>query len=316
MVPNRPWSTSLSRSRYGDVGTHGEWEIAIEHYHWERLEPAYQLAVELGVGTTAAYGSWFRLIEGETLTRRQSATTEAAPWLEVEVIESQVPHRDAVVAVIREACDSIADRLGWTHGPETLASVLTSEADAPWAIGRYGYMIDKYPVDKICLPQHATADPDDLAEVVAHEYAHVIVLNAAQGRAPIWLNEGVAMLAENELDARAVRAMASGEVEWKTPEALDEAHNAERRGGENSERVWLAYQQSALLGRFLASIEGERKIGDLLRAFADNSNWTELKMRVSGQSPADEALKQTFGLSERETFAQALEWVREQAQRR
>jgi hypothetical protein len=51
---------------------------------------------------------------------------------------------------------------------------------------------------------------------------------------------------------------------------------------------------------------GKAKLGQLLDAFTDNTLLTDLKMRVTGQSPADEALKQVYGLGERELFAAVL----------
>ena len=308
MTPNTP--RSFATSRYGTLGDHMEWRAAIEQYHWDRVEEAYALINELGIGGDAGYGGWYRLIEAEATTRARSQVRRLTDWLELETIPEETAYADELPERVLEACDGIAERLGWKHGPATRVSVLAAEADAPWAIGRYGYMADKYPYDKICVPQRALDSPGELRATVAHEYAHVITLNGAEGRVPTWLDEAIAMLAEPNPDLNARRAFANGDADWLWPDDLDHAFHAERRGGENSRRVYLAYQQAAWLGRYLVSLSGEAQIADLLRGFANNSAWTEVKMRVTGQHPADEALREVFGMSEQETFAEALEWIK------
>jgi hypothetical protein len=306
--PNTP--RPFATSRYGALGDNMEWRAAIEHYHWDRVEEAQKLAIELGVGASAGYEGWYRLIEAEAETRGRAEVRRLTEWLELETIPEETTHAEDLAERVIEACDGIAERLGWTHGPQTRVSVLSAEADAPWAIGRYGYMADKYPYDKICVPQQAVDSPARLRATVAHEYAHVITLNGAEGKVPTWLDEGIAMLAEPNPDLIVRRAFADGRAPWLEPDELDRAFHAERRGGENSQRIYLAYQQSAWIGRFLASQGGEARIADLLHGFANNSVLTEVKMRVTGQHPADEALREVYGMSEKEAFAEALDWIK------
>lgn len=306
--PNTP--RPFATSRYGTLGDHMEWRTAIEEYHWDRVDNAYRLVSTLGVGKEAGYEGWYRLIEAEAETRARAEVRRLTDWLELETIPEETEHAEDLPDRVLEACDGIAERLGWKHSPATRVSVLTAEADAPWAIGRYGYMADKYPYDKICVPLRALSDAAELRSTVAHEYAHVIALNGAEGKVPTWLDEAIAMLAEPNPDLVARRAFVEGHADWLWPEDLDRAFHAERRGGENSRRVYFAYQQSAWLGRFLVSLCGEARIGELLHGFANNSAWTEVKMRVTGQSPADEALREVFGMSEHEVFSEALEWIK------
>lgn len=305
--PNTP--RPFATSRYGVVGDHLEWRAAIEAYHWDKVEEAYQMAIDLGIGGSAGFEGWFRLIEAEATTRARAEVQRLTDWLQLETIPEEATFVDDLPERVLEACDGIAQRLGWTHGPQTRVAVLTAEADAPWAIGRYGYMADKYPYDKICVPERALHHPGELRSTIAHEYAHVIVLNATEGKAPTWLDEAIAMLAEPNPDLRARRAFATGEAEWLDPIELDRAFHAERRAGENSRRVYFAYQQSAWIGRYLASLAGEAEIFKLLHGFANNSMLTEVKMRVTGQHPADEALREVYGMSETEAFAEALNWI-------
>ncbi|MGV3617119.1 MAG: peptidase MA family metallohydrolase [Fimbriimonas sp.] len=305
-ITPRPFTTS----RYGSLGDHTEWRTAIEHYHWDRVAEAHQMANELGLGASGGYGGWYRLIEAEATTRYRSEVRKLADWLELEWIPTGGDEGEDLGQEVLEACDGIATRLGWTHGPLTRVAILSAEVDAPWAIGRYGYMADKYPYDKICVPARVVNSPSELRATVAHEYAHVIVLNGAIGRAPTWLDEAIAMLAEPNPDLQARSAFSDGQADWLGPDELDMAFHAERRDGENSRRVYFAYQQAAWIGRFLVSCCGEARIAELLNGFANNSTWTELKMRATGQHPADEALREVFAMSEREVFAAALEWIR------
>jgi hypothetical protein len=303
-------STSRSTTRYGSVGDYGEWQAAIEEYYWDRLEPAYDLAVALGVGVTGAYEGWFRMIEAETVTRRQSEMREVNDWLSLERIPHEAHDADEMARLAVDACEDVAERFGFEERPKTLVTVLSEEADAPWAVGRFGYMMDKYPYDKVCVPHNSVGTTHGFQEVVAHEYAHVVVLNVTQGRAPHWLNEAIAMLAERSSDLRLRQAFASGQADWLSPRELENVHTARRQGEPHPARTWRAYQQSAWIGRYLVSLRGEKGIGELLNGFSNNSAWTELKMRVTGQPAADEALREVYGLGEEETFAKALAWLR------
>jgi hypothetical protein len=297
-----------SRNRYGSIGEHGEWKNAVEHYHWDRLQQAYDLSLELGVGATGVYGRFFRQIEAEHLTRLQSELQKSTDWLTLESIRHETDHVPQWQEVVLDACANIAGRLGWEHGAPTMISVLAAESDAPWAVGRYGYCVDKFPYDKICLPQVSLTN-GQLEETVVHEYAHVITLNLSEGLVPRYLDEAIAMVAQGEPDYRVLRGFASDQIRWLAVEDINATYVQEMQAG-GGQQLWFAYQQSAAIGHYLVSLKGEAGLGDLLRAFSDNSTLTELKMRIVGQSPADEALQQVYGFGERELFERALRWTR------
>jgi len=287
----------------------GVWKVAIDAYYWDRLEQAHDLAIELGVAFP--WQEWFfRLIEAEAVTREQSETTAVDPQLSVELIPSEIPHAEQVTEVINHACTVVRDRFGWPEGAKTLVSVLAEQSDAPWTVGRAGYMMDKYPYDKICIPRNATATPNGLHTVIRHEYAHVMVLNLSEGKAATWLHEAVTMVAQDWPRREDWAKFAGGQEPWLEPVTLNAAFNDQHDPSRFHARS-LAYSQSAGIGFYLKSISGESKIGDLLRAFADNSNWTELKMSLTGQSPADEALRQIYGFGEKDLFARTLNWLAE-----
>lgn len=300
--------------RYAPVGDHGDWRTAIEEYYWDRLDTAYGFAQEIGVGFGGGYEGWYRTIEAEAITREQGDQEALNDWLTVEVVPHELGHgglaRHEVHEVVGETCEEVACRFGFATGAKTLVTVLAQETDAPWAVGRYGYMMDKYPYDKICIPLVSTRSAHGLSEVVSHEYAHVLVQSTTEGRSPKWLHEAIAMLAERSSDYRLRSAFAHGDAAWLWPHDLEITHSRNRQGEPDRERTWQAYQQSAWLGRYLVEQKGEAGIGDLLRGFANNSTWTELKMRVTGQTSADEALREVYGFGENELFERTLGWLR------
>src|SRR6185436_10073829 len=114
-------------------------------------------------------------------------TLELAPWLKIEFRADEVDCPESTQALIVDACLEVATRLGFEVGPPVLITVLTIESDAVWAVGRFGYFVDKYPYDKICVPTRDMSDTQRLRSTVMHEFAHAVVLNLADGHAPRWL---------------------------------------------------------------------------------------------------------------------------------
>jgi hypothetical protein len=290
---------------------HIDWNMAIDHYYWDRMEAAYETAEPLGVGLAGRYVFWYRSIEAEYITRKQSERRKLADWLELETIPHEVGGREERVAeIVLAACDDVARRFGWEHGPPTLVSVLAAETDAPWTLGRYGFCVDKHPYDKVCLPNKAVFNERELRATTAHEYAHVITLNLSDAKVPRYLDEAVAMLAQGEFDEEVRREFVSGELEWYGPDDLDSVYVEERHDEAADDELWLAYQQSAQIGRYLASLKGEKALGDLMRAHFNNSIWTELKINVTSDTHTSEALREVYGMTEEQLFERALAWLK------
>jgi tetratricopeptide (TPR) repeat protein len=91
------------------------------------------------------------------------------------------------------------------YGAEQFRDVTRSPA---WA----GALYD----GRIKVPAGGITEKTDLLEkVLIHEYTHAVVHRAALGRAPVWLNEGIAQYEEGKRtvsDAAALRGLASGNV--------------------------------------------------------------------------------------------------------
>lgn len=289
---------------------HIDWQVPIEHFLWDRLIEAHRDASGMSVGAWAEYLPWYRMIEAEWLIRTRGEMQTVNDWLRVEFIAEEIGETSDLTSAIEAICVETAHMFSVEERPEILLSVLSIESDAPWVDARAGYFIDKYPYDKICIPHYSVSRPDLLREVVGHEYTHALNLALTQAKCPIWLNEALAMLSQTALDQRALSDFRSGRATWKSPRELDQGFAAERRGDGQHRVIFLAYEQAAWIGRYLLTLGDRAKLGDLMRAFNDNSFLGELKMRLTSETPADEALRQTYGLGEDEVFAQALDWVR------
>ena len=73
--------------------------------------------------------------------------------------------------------------------------------------------------------------------------------------------------------------------------------------------IHRAYEQAAWIVRYLLTLGDQRKLGDLMRAFNDNTLFEELKMRFTAEDPAEEALRQIYGLHQSQVFDAAFEWI-------
>ncbi len=287
--PNPPFT-----ARYGTVGQSGEWHEAIEAYYRDAMPQAYAMASALGAGYGGSALRWYRMIEAEARVREIAQITAIAPWLSFEAAEELDDERRELM---REACERVAGTLGWNFEMPARIAVLLPESDAPWHEARYGYCVDKYPYDKICVPHAAYADPATLARVVAHEYTHVITLNLTQARIPHWLDEGLAMTMEGA-PPRPVET-------WLEPTALNAAFEADRREATGLARSGHAYSQAAQLVRHLRRLKGDAGLAKLVRAFTNNSVWDEIKINLLGEPSVEEALHEVYGLGQRELFAAA-----------
>jgi len=286
-------------ARYGLhlIGDRGVWKEAIRAYYADEVDQAIGLVEDLGATFGGAALDWYRLIEGEALTRRRGTIREIEPWLRLEAIDSELPGVDHLSDVLREACQSVAERLGWDFEVPVLVSILTGEADAPWHSARYGYAMDKVPYDKVCLPRAIAFDEAELAAVTRHEFAHIVTLNKTDNRAPTWLEEGISQLMEGREPSRSMT--------WLSPEELHFAFGVDRREAANMRGVGDAYAQSLSVVSAMYDLKGDEGIRHLLGAFTNNSLWDEVKINLFDASATEEAIREVYGLGVAELFEQA-----------
>lgn len=124
-----------------------------------------------------------------------------------------------------------------------------------WSAGVYDGRI-KLPVGGLMA-----SDDDVLERTLRHEYGHVLVHELSRGRAPVWLNEGVAIWAEEERDG--------DRVEWAEGTVAGQPlfHLAQLQGAFTRlppDRVHVAYAQSYLAVRALVDRHGARRLRTLL----------------------------------------------------
>ena len=272
-------------------------------YLEDDVEASYRAAIDLGSSTSGGTILFYRQLEAEAETRIHATLRKPAPWLQVEA-------RDVVDSAMESAVvcklEATAKRFGFESRPDTMVTVLISEVDTPWAVGRAGYFVDKVPYDKICMPEAALQSCEQFAAVLSHEYAHLIALHLAKGHAPRWLNEAFATLSEGYPIGDGIEMFKSGYMPWRNEQQLDLAFVAATDNHAGLAARHQAYTQSAVLGKYLQSLKGDTGFVDLLRGFANNSVWKDIAMRFTLQEPVDEALREVYGFGVRELFERAL----------
>jgi hypothetical protein len=127
---------------------------------------------------------------------------------------------------------------------------------------------------RIKLPSRGFEEGDQavVERTLRHEYGHVLVNQLSRGRAPVWLNEGVAIWCEEERDGDredwAYRTL-SGQVLF----SLQELEGSFTRL--NPERVHVAYAQSYLAIRRLVDRSGGRSMRELLTSLGKGDSLDE-----------------------------------------
>ena len=108
-----------------------------------------------------------------------------------------------------------------------------------------------------------------LAKTLRHEYAHALVVSIAGPRCPVWLNEGVAMWAEDEEDGER-EDWAFGAIRLSQAFGLA---RLERSFLQLSDRQAVAaYAQSYLAVRHIVTRYGQLPLRKLLTAFASTAS--------------------------------------------
>ena len=138
---------------------------------------------------------------------------------------------------------------------------------------------------RIKLPSRGVEDGDSavLERTLRHEYGHVLVNQLSRGRAPVWLNEGVAIWCEEEDDGDredwAYRTLA-GQVLFPLG---DLEGSFTRLPGD---RVHVAYAESYLAVRALLENSSGRALRDLLTALGDGKSVDEAMRSVYSRNLA------------------------------
>ncbi|RYG37970.1 hypothetical protein EON81_05010 [bacterium] len=290
-IPDSPVVKNLP-SYLGAAGEGSAWHEAIAAYHRDEVGAAFELAESLGAGYGGASLSWYRVMEAEALARAASRIVEIAPGVRLEAVNP-----DPLVEPLRASLDRVVGLAGARPTVPILVTVMLPEADAPWHQARYGYMIPKEGLAKVCLPDWTTNELDAFGAVARHELMHVAVTEFTGDRAPEWLQEGMAQIAEG-------RTVPDSVEPWLSPEDLRRAFHVDRRDPANQGRNRMAYAQALRLVGHLCTRRDHGCLTRLMEAFTDNSWLTEIRITL-GLTPIDEALQEVYGFDERTLFEQA-----------
>lgn len=169
-----------------------------------------------------------------------------------------------VLEALEEAYNEVGRDLGFYPVVEVPVLLYTQRdfaelTGAPdWAGGLYDGKI-RIPVGGL------TAMNDQLRAVLQHEYTHVALHYLTGGRCPLWLNEGLAEVAERRyfdppLQALPAAAVADKLLPWSRIERSFE--------GLSPAEVKLAYEQSYSLVSFFIGQYGWHKMADVLAEIA------------------------------------------------
>jgi hypothetical protein len=288
------------------VDDRSAWKAIGDLYFEDKVEEALALIHRTGSGEGGANLSWFRMIEAEAVSRRGSEVRQLASFLEVEFIPEETPGGiEAHIPLLLNACARVSRSLWYAHGPPTRLAFLSEAANAPWATSPHGYCIDMYPYEKLCMPSSLFHQPKQLAETVAHEYAHVATLNTTQGRAARWFEEAVSMQFERDPDRRDQTKFERDEAPWLAPGPLNVAF-----GSDDQFEVWDAYQQSMWIGRYIRARAGDDTFVALIREMGADRRLQGMWARFLGRSADDEGLRSTLGESSGAVFQGALDWLK------
>jgi hypothetical protein len=140
-----------------------------------------------------------------------------------------------------------------------------------------------FPEQNIVMLGISPSELDWGRKAIVHELTHVLVGHltfSCLGDVPTWLNEGLAMYSEGELDRASARQLDDA----IRNDTLLTIRSMSGGFSENSEKAYLSYSQSHSITNFLIQTYGQEKMTSLLVSLRDGLT-------------ADEALMQTYNFN-------------------
>lgn len=178
---------------------------------------------------------------------------------------------ESLLSLLEDAYSEVGDRLGFYPGQRSQVLVMQTDDfrrvhDLPdWAGGLYD--------GKIRLPvPGANTRPSSLKGAVMHEYAHHVIYLRSSGKCPIWLNEGLAQIFEN--DPENLSRFCNPRSQPKAVYTLDELDHFFKNSPDRQQASAL-YQQSLTATARLVNEHGWQRVGDFLGLLAVGHGMTK-----------------------------------------
>jgi Peptidase MA superfamily len=165
----------------------------------------------------------------------------------------------------------------WLYGNQTDFRSALGAGSPQWSGGQ------TYPAFRVVLLLAPSTDPAGVQKSVAHEMTHVAVDDPSQsglGQPPAWLDEGLAMVAEGQLDPPIQQSLDAA----VKAQILMSIQSISGNFPESTEGATLAYAESDSLVTYLLRTYGRPRIDRLIGDFRQGET-------------ADEAFQDAFGNS-------------------
>jgi hypothetical protein len=163
-----------------------------------------------------------------------------------------------------------------------------------------------FPDQDIVILGISQSDLDWGRDAIVHELTHVLVGHltfSCLGDVPTWLNEGLAVYSEGELDAQSQKQLEDAIRD-------DTLLTVRSLGGsfsEVSDKAYLSYSQSYSITRFLVETYGQQDMTALLLALTDGMTIDDALIQTYGFDieGLEDAWRQAVGAQPRSVSAQA-----------
>jgi Flp pilus assembly protein TadD len=212
--------------------------------------------------------------------------------------------KEYVPQLAREAMDALSKRWEFTPKGPILIEMFPDHDDfavrtlgLPGMLGALGACFGR--VVTLDSPTARAPGTFNWGETLWHELAHVITLQLSNNRLPRWLSEGTSVYEE-----RQARPDWGRDMDLPFARSLDRGQVLKIRdlnsGFSSSATISYAYYQASLLVEYIVDTYGQRKLRDLVAAYADGTDTEGAIKKALGididalQSGFDEALDRRY----------------------
>lgn len=246
----------------------------------EHLERAYELAPDLG-----EVRSLLKRVKGQEPIESGFHRIEA-PHFTIAVDRS-VPSSSvaAIRSYLEEAYGRVGGLLGHYPRQKTVAVIFPEEhydellkGVPPWALAMHDGKV-RIPADRLKYTS------SDIRRIIYHEFAHVVVHDITRGNCPVWLNEGIAGIAESLVEPKNADLIRRYLDEYGMVPLGNMPNDTLHI--ENREVMTLLYIASYLVVEYIVQRLGYRGLNRILTKLGQGTDvWSAISI-VSGQNMYD-----------------------------